>query len=63
MKKKIYTISPTGYDRLRNTFWPSYIGVKIEINDDINLDTEDHIPYEPFSVVLMDSQGTNLVSL
>ena len=44
------------YDRLHNTFWPSYVGVILAINYDINLDTEDHIPYKPCSVVLMDSK-------
>ena len=46
----------SGYERLLNTFWPPDVGVKLEIDFDINLDTEDHIPYKHCSVVFKDSK-------
>ena len=50
------TIPLSGYERLCNTFLPLYVGFKLAIDYDINLDTEDHVRYKPCSVVLMISK-------
>ena len=44
------TITSPGCDRWLNIFWSPYFGVKLVIDYDINLDTKDHVPYQPRSV-------------
>ena len=44
------TIPLSGYERLCNTFLPLYVGFKLAIDYDINLNTNYHVPYKHFSV-------------
>ena len=56
-------ILPYGYDIRLNTFFPPDVGVKIEIDYDINLDTKYHVPYTPHSVeIIYSNKNTKKLS-
>ena len=50
-------IPPSSYTRYFSTFPPPDDGVKLSINYDTNIDTEDHLPYKTYIFAIMYSNN------